>query len=179
MFTNTPSDRVQLVGLGELLPPGYCMICKNGNCEEGYAKLDVFYDYEGEQYLCRLCVIQVAELFGCLTPEEAQHLQEQANKLASDYITAVSENEVLNERLRVFNDALAGVAPTAARMLSGTSGDEVKQSEPDATTVDAGTTETSGGGKSDPEESVKESGPADVSESKLSDPTESPSGIGL
>lgn len=179
MFTNTPSDRVQLVGLGELLPPGHCMICKNGNCEEGYAKLDVFYDYEGEQYLCRLCVIQLSELFGCLTPEEAQHLQDAAKEYASLNNDLFQENQVLSERLRVFNDALAGVAPSLPRILSDASGDEVKQSEPDATTVDAGTTETSGGGKSDPEESVKESGPADVSESKLSDPTESPSGIGL
>jgi hypothetical protein len=109
MFTNTPSDRVQLVGLGELLNPAKCMICGSGNCEQGYARLGVWYDFEGEQYLCRTCVVQVAELFNCLTPEEAEHQHEQASAIANENLQLRTELGVANERLSVFDAAIRGI----------------------------------------------------------------------
>lgn len=173
MFTNTPSDRVQLVGLGELLSPACCMICRSGNCDEGYARLGVWYDYEGEQYLCRTCVIQVAELFSCLTPEEAQHVKDAATEYAALNNDLFQENEVLRERLRVFNDALAGINPDLPRILSGSAASTADEVEAGSNEVDAGITETPNGDESEPAESITESRPANLSESTGIDITES------
>lgn len=109
-FNHSPSDRMQLAGLGELLSPATCMHCGSGTCEQGYVRLGVWYEFEGEQYLCRNCCVQAAELLGCLTPDEAQHLQEQATMLAAQNEIATRELEDARERLVVFDRAISNVA---------------------------------------------------------------------
>lgn len=168
MFENTPSDRVQLVGLGELLSPAKCMICGNGTCDEGYARLGVFYDFEGEQYLCRSCVVQIAELFGCLTPEEANHLQEQSVYLAEALNVSSKELETANERLRVFYDALASINPDLPGLLSASTGNPEPEDESTSTTVDADDSGRAGEDKSESSEPVKESDDPGFSESTAS-----------
>lgn len=168
MFENTPSDRVQLVGLGELLSPATCMICGNGTCDEGYVRLGVFYDFEGEQYLCRTCVIQVAELFGCLTPEEAQHLQHQAELLAAENATINTNLGDAHERLRVFYDALAGISPDLSGVLSSNSSDSGAEGVGLTVTVDADDSGRADEAESKPAESVTESDSSGISESTAS-----------
>jgi hypothetical protein len=119
VFQNTPSDRMHLVGLGELLSPARCMVCGNGTCEEGYVQLGVWYDYEGEQYICRTCLVQAAELIGCLEPGEAQHLQGQATKLAEDNTRISHELAEANERLTVFNGAIASISSGVLSIPTG------------------------------------------------------------
>lgn len=167
MFENTPSDRVQLVGLGELLSPAKCMICGNGTCDEGYVKLGVFYDFEGEQYLCRNCVIQIAELFGCLTPEEAQHLQEQAATLATENAKLWEEvNDV-----RPVMDTLSKLFGVRAYFPDG-SGDittaSESEGEPVTTKVDANDSGRTDEAESEPTESVKEPESSGTGESTAS-----------
>lgn len=165
MFTNTPSDKVQLVGLGELLSPAKCMICGNGTCDEGYARLGVWYDYEGEQYICRTCVVQIAELFKCLTPEEAQHLQEQATDYAALNEAYHKELTDARERLAVFSGMFSDFAasnpdanPHAVPLVT-TAGETVPT--PDG--VDEQTTGESDANESESSESVTGNNSAGVS----------------
>ncbi len=169
VFTNTPSDRVQLVGLGELLHPGTCMLCGSGNCEEGYARLGVYYDYEGEQYLCRTCTIQVSELFGCLTPEEAGHLQETAADYAKVNEAVSRELIVANERLRVFDDAMRSVAGSASASSgdAGLSNESAKKPERITDEVDEQTSSRPGSAEPESVKSVKGSVSARPSEPQL------------
>lgn len=73
---DTPSDRVQVVQAGSLRAPGTCALCGSGTCELGYVDLDIYYDWEGNVYLCMWCAKQVAHVIGCLNPEESKHLEE-------------------------------------------------------------------------------------------------------
>lgn len=109
MFTNTPSDRVQLVGRGDLRHPGCCAVCGSGNGEEGYVDLGVYYDYEGQMYLCWTCTAQVAEVIDCLLPSEAAILKELVEQTELRNKDLQTQLEAANERLRAFDVAFASV----------------------------------------------------------------------
>lgn len=173
MFENTPSDRVQLVGLGELLSPAVCMICRNGNCEEGYARLGVWYDYEGEQYICRTCTVQVAELFGCLVPEEAKHLQEQATLLAADNATLKTDLEDTRERLSAVDNLILNAVAAGTVSVSDASAKSSISAADSGTsvTVDEQVISESDGAESVAYESVTSVEPAGTAQSELRDDT--------
>lgn len=73
---DTPSDRVQVIQAGSLGHPGTCALCGSGTCELGYVDLDIYFEWEGNVYLCMWCAKQVAKVIGCLNPEESKHLEE-------------------------------------------------------------------------------------------------------
>jgi len=70
-----PSSRIQVRGLGELLAPAVCSLCGNG-MHEKYVDPAIWYEWEGQQYFCELCVTEMAELIGCLNPEESKFLMD-------------------------------------------------------------------------------------------------------
>lgn len=70
----TPSDRVQLRETGELRTPGNCALCGNATCLDGYVDLDIYFDWEGNIYLCMNCAKQVSKVIGCLLPDETKAL---------------------------------------------------------------------------------------------------------
>lgn len=106
---NDPDSRMHVRGIGELMHPGCCAVCGNGNCETGYIDLGVFYDYEGQVYLCMTCVNEVADTAGLLTDTEARFLQAQNKDLAESTRKVTEQLEKALERLDHFNSLFGDV----------------------------------------------------------------------
>lgn len=105
---NQYDERMQLRNPGELMHPGSCCVCGSGNNEEGYLDIGVYYDYEGQVYLCMTCVEQAAVTVGLLNRGEAKHLQETNERLAEQHASLTSELEKANERLSHYDALLGG-----------------------------------------------------------------------
>lgn len=98
-----PSRRMVARTRGELMPPGCCKICGNGDTERTYLDFGIFVDYEGSWYICNVCFNEAAvEVMGYFTREE--HLQllgtnnqlvDQIEKLQAELDSYGSLNEVL------------------------------------------------------------------------------------
>lgn len=114
VIENDPSARMQLRSLGELVHPGTCMVCGNGNCEDGYIDLGVFFDYEGTMYLCKKCCYQAGETFGMFTPEEVRQTQDLAEKLAQANETLTQELKDARSYAANLNDVLHSSLLTGA-----------------------------------------------------------------
>lgn len=129
-FDHTVSDRMQVVGRGDLRPPGTCLHCGSGNCEEGYVDLDRFIDYEGDSYLCMTCVRQMIEMVdGCL-PEDFMRLMQEKLELEVALNTTSERLSDANERLAVYDSVLANaVASVTADDSSDTSDSVQSESE--------------------------------------------------
>lgn len=158
-FEHSPSDRMQLVGQGDLILPGVCVHCRSGNHENGYIDLDVFFDYEGKIYLCSTCLTQAGEIIGMLTPGEAEFIREMNEELVAKVGDLTSELDKANERLKAFDSLLAGAIasnPDVVPVLNQSTPEVI--GTPDEVANDA--TE----GEPEPEESVTSDGPSDVSE---------------
>lgn len=102
-----PSARIQLRGIGELLHPGCCAVCGNGTCQDGYVDLDVYYDYEGQVYLCVTCMTQAGEAIGMLSKDESVHLEDTNVRLADLASTLESELAEANERLNKYDSVFS------------------------------------------------------------------------
>lgn len=133
MFEHGPSDRMQLRGVGDLLPPGSCICCGNGNCREGYISFGVSLEFEGEMYLCWFCVVQASEILGCLIPDEAKALRDIAEATAETNADLRNQLEETNERLdafnRIFERGTAGLKFVGSLPSNDTSEDNEGQSE--------------------------------------------------
>jgi hypothetical protein len=108
ILENDPSARMQLRSMGELVHPAACCVCGNGVCEAGYIDLGVYYDYEGQMYLCKTCLYQAGETFGMFTPDEVKIIQDQL-------VSITNENEKLKEEL----EELERVRPIVSVIESG------------------------------------------------------------
>ncbi len=95
-----PDSRMQRRGVGDLLHPACCAVCGNGTCEAGYIDIGVYYDYEGQVYLCMNCVNEIADTAGLLTDTELHHLKGEITKVAH-------ANEVMTQELKVAHEKLA------------------------------------------------------------------------
>lgn len=111
----TASDRMQLVNIGQLMHPGACAVCGNGTCQFGYIQLGVYFEYEGEIYLCMTCLTQAAETGGMLSVEEAQYIQESNNTTATELLATKNELKEANEQL----DAYISVFKSSGIRISG------------------------------------------------------------
>jgi len=153
-FTNTPSDRVQLRGLGELQHPGSCALCGSGNCEDGYVDLGIYYDYEGQMYLCVICVKQVAGVIDMIPSEEVQFMQAAAEELALKFKALEDENLRYRERLAAYDVLVNSVSsgfpagtpsqieePTVESANESVSGTDSGEPSPKESTESAGHTE--------------------------------------
>ncbi len=120
MFTHSPSDRMQLVGMGDLLHPGCCIVCGNGTCEKGYIKLDVSFEFEGEGYLCYYCTVQAGEILGMMIPEEVKILKDhndKLNQLATAYKTQL---DAANDRLSSYDTIMRTLGTVSVLGPDGT-----------------------------------------------------------
>jgi hypothetical protein len=161
---------MQLAGVGELLPPGSCIVCGNGNCAEGYIRFGVSLEFEGELYLCWFCVVQSAEILGCLIPAEAATLKEIAEGVASDNAVLRKKLEDANVRLSALDAildrnfaSLAGLSSLPDSSVSEESGDESQAS--------GGSDNEPSGPDSEPIESTKGARPKRSLRTSASDAT--------
>lgn len=172
----TPSDRFQLRGVGDLMSPAHCMVCNNGLVREGYVDLSIFFDYEGQMYMCFFCVEEAAAIFGILGLTES-------NLMLADNKRLVDENAELKVELENVNERIAGLdrflnrSSSASNLLSeplGVAINGTEAAEGTGTTEDAGSSPESSdavitgsaSGESVTEESVTEQGSDDVSATK-------------
>lgn len=103
------SDRVQVRSQGELRHPGACALCGNGNCDDGYVDLGIYYDYEGQVYLCMNCIEQVIHAVDGLTTEEAAFLKEIDTNLKNENTRLTEELQVANERNAKWTDLISSI----------------------------------------------------------------------
>lgn len=161
-FDHSPSDRVQVRQLGELMHPGACALCGNGNNENGYVDLGVYYEYEGQVYICiDPCMHQVINMIGCLLPSESEHLRDLNSTLADRVKELEEANAVVVSRLSAFNSLLSGAINDGTITLPVI---EDEGPEPEDAFEFAGITDS---GESEVTESTSEQGPDDVKQSKL------------
>lgn len=111
-MVTTASDRVQVRSQGELMHPGACALCGSGNHDDGYVDLGVYYDYEGQVYLCMTCVAQVIHTVDGLTVDEAEFLKDINNNLAQENARLTEELQVANERNAKWTDLISGLGHT-------------------------------------------------------------------
>lgn len=103
MFEQGSSDKVRFLALGELPPPGSCLICGSGVREEGYVDLGFYMDYVGEALVCFTCVIQIGEVIGMMHPAEVGTLKQLSANMAEIITGLKSELAVSNERLAAYD----------------------------------------------------------------------------
>lgn len=97
-----PSDRILIRSRGELNHPGSCMVCGGSDEERNYVDLGVFYDYEGNCYLCDICGTQVGEVLGLFTPDEVKDTL----KNLSDALERIASLEAELEHARPIMDSI-------------------------------------------------------------------------
>lgn len=114
MFEHTSDSRMQLCGIGDLMHPGACMVCGSGNREQGYVNLGVYYEYEGNMYLCFTCLTEAAEVIGMLTSDEALILRNEAGQVFRENTKLKEELNRANERLVAIDSVLSGLAVAGA-----------------------------------------------------------------
>lgn len=159
-FNHNASDKMQLIGLGELPPPAQCFVCGNGSCEAGYVNLGVWAEFVGNLLVCTPCLVQAAELAGCLAPiirttmeQHIANLQKYSRELEDK---VASQDEQLRSYRSVINN-LHGVD-------SGAVNNAITQ--PPSGNNDLGESVVSGtSGESELIESSDERGPDDLSDS--------------
>lgn len=109
VFEHSPSDRMQLLGVGELPTPGSCVICGSGAPERKFVFLGIHLDFLGALLLCDLCLTQSAEKVGCMAPSIAEMLHVQSQQLATELAESKRTNEALNERLAHYDAVFSGI----------------------------------------------------------------------
>ena len=124
----SPSARMQIVNIGELLAPGACMVCGNGTHQEGYLRLGVFLEWEGEMYLCMTCLTEAAETGGMLSKDEAEYLQGLAEASSNELVKIKKELEAANERLNHFDSLFSVTTSSIDSVLSEDSSSDIEES---------------------------------------------------
>lgn len=159
-YGHSPSDRMQLLGSGELPAPGNCILCGSGAPERKYVFLGIHLDFLGALLLCDLCLTQSAEKIGCMAPSIAEMLHVQSQQLARDLAESQRLNEALNDRLTHYDAILGNLNPSAAS-ISGSLSDDSDSDEPHSeSTVEASSSESTDE-QSEPSESSKIPGASD------------------
>ena len=132
---NDPSARMQVRSRGELRHPGSCMVCGNGTNDDGYVDLSVFFDFEGTMYLDMTCALELAELIGCVTPEQIKVFEQKVEDLAkkNDELRKELDNaqhhvDTVNALLR--SSLLPGSDPASADLEVSEEQPEPEQQEP-------------------------------------------------
>ncbi len=148
-FNHSPSDSMQVMGLGELPPPASCFVCNNGNCEAGYLNFGVWAEYIGNLLICATCLIKAAEKMGCLAPSVKDLFEKSIDGLQALAKQREEELGHANERLAALSviargalgsDSLLDAVVSASAEATATSDkviretlDKTGNSEPDAT----------------------------------------------
>jgi hypothetical protein len=132
---NNPSAKMTIKSRGQLMVPGTCMVCGNGNFEGDYLDLGVFFDYEGHMAMCKTCVVQAGETVGMFTADE--HLE-----LLKKFNDAVTDHEHMEQELENVRNQLASARNLLASYLTSDSSVVVsegteRQDEDSSSTVSA------------------------------------------
>lgn len=157
-----PSARIQVRRAGELMLPAQCTVCGFGGVERDYVDFGIWFEYEGQVYICTLCMEEAGHALQMATSQEWEHLKGMYHRLDEKLKAQEAELNVLRElrdnisRLNLLSD-LSGV-------IAGT--DEVDGPErTDGSDADDAVNEPSGNG-TEPSpvltESGKVSGPDDT-----------------
>lgn len=77
MFSLT--SRFREVTDGAYAIPGVCLICRSS--KSNMMDVDADFDYWGAVYICRDCVLEMAEKYGALSPERAKKLTDNLLKV--------------------------------------------------------------------------------------------------
>lgn len=161
----TPSDRVQVRKIGELRHPGTCALCGNATCLEGYVDLDIYYEYEGNVYLCMNCVKQVCFVVGALLPDESKHLNE-LNLEMAQLVKSLKEQLSDYQHIDTLISRIAISTPNSVSDAVGSVIESVAESEqPDPNESPS----VPDAGESKPEEPTAEQGPVLPARNKRSD----------
>lgn len=172
VFGDSASGLFQVLGRGELPLPGQCLACGNGTREEPFVFLGIHIDFHGALILCNLCLIQAAELVGCMAPSIADRNIKLATMAVDENVTLKLENEALRERLAVFDSALSAI-------LSGTTSDRISisgddsEAEPQESVSTEPVQPESTDAEPEPAEPVKDDGDSDSSRTNDGDITAS------
>jgi hypothetical protein len=144
------------------------MVCGTGNCDDGYIDLGVWYEFVGTCYICMNCIHQAAEVAGCLLPVEAATIRAAAERIGDQNTDLAKENEILRERLSIFDAAVRSAAATNDSTRSVL--DSPVNSGNDSTTSSDGSVQPAiTAGEPESKESVTEPRLTDTSESTESD----------
>ncbi len=103
---NDPSARMQVRGIGDLMHPGACAVCGNGNNTEGFVDIGVYYEYEGQVYLCMLCAKELVATIGGATSEELLVTAELTSRSLEENEQLKSEVEKLNAELEQYRNLM-------------------------------------------------------------------------
>ncbi len=156
-FNHSPSDSMQLMGLGELPPPASCFVCNSGNCEAGYLNFGVWAEFIGNLLICAPCLIKAAEKVGCLAPsvkdlfeksieglqalanereEKLGHANERINALSTIARSALGSDGLLDTISDSISEAAAetgenvGTSPVKKRAATSNSDEHVTSEGP-------------------------------------------------
>lgn len=156
-----PSARIQVRRAGELMTPAQCACCGFGGVEREYLDFSIWYEYEGQVYICTLCMEEAGHALQMSTADEFNHLKALYQRMQEKYESQEAELNVLRElrnnlsRLNLLSD-FSGAVDSA---------DEVNESDsPDNADAADVVNEPAGDGtepSSEPTESGKISGPND------------------
>lgn len=157
--TENPSSRMHYRGIGDLMFPGSCCVCGNGTNQAGYVDIGVYYEYEGQVYLCLDCVTEAAETGGMLSLEVSNHLKELATQVAEDNKALRQLNLEMSERLghydSLLGDRIVTIDADGTSNVSVPSGDDVSGESSDTGVTDDSSDEPSRQGKSDKSKPAK------------------------
>lgn len=103
---NDPSARMQVRGIGDLMHPGACAVCGNGNNTNGYVDIGVYYEYEGQVYLCMLCAEEFVATIGGATADELLVTAELTSRSLEENEQLKSEVEKLNGELEQYRNLM-------------------------------------------------------------------------
>lgn len=87
-----PSRKIQALTRGDLQHPACCACCGSSDPERTFITFGIYYDYEGNVYICSLCFREAVMVMEFFTPEEVEKQLADANKL-------LIENAALKEEL--------------------------------------------------------------------------------
>lgn len=140
-----PSRRIIARTRGELHHPGSCAICGCSDSERTYVDIGVYYDYEGNVYLCDHCFDEAAvQVMGYFTRDEHLKLLAQNNVLIekNEKLQAELDNygELAStlERLGFSSALSAGVLSDSGDLGSSETSEGTEAGEPEAPESDNG-----------------------------------------
>ena len=167
-----PSGRVQRIGTGQLLPPGTCILCGTGQCDDGFIDIGVNVEWFGQIYFCAICGLEIGGSVGAYSSAEVNHINGLFN-------VAVEERNALKERLDGAESELTTLRSAISIVSSnGSVVDSPSENLTDFTALSEGTDDVLAGlnieeGRDDPEPNQPDSGdgPHDGIGSERSDAT--------
>ena len=90
--------------------PGCCALCGRGQDDNGFIDTGLDYEFWGRLYFCSNCALQLAAVFGFISPEDYADLEAELNytKLQLQQKTEIAES--LKDAVRglsIFNNSLS------------------------------------------------------------------------